>query len=90
MLTIHISRGGLLCRIIVAFAGMLLLMLSAHCQAKSLYWQSLDVVAELDAAGGLHVVERQHMVFDGDWNGGERVFRLGFGQRLELLGMKRI
>jgi len=69
---------------------MLLLMASATCQAKSLYWQSLDVEAQLDAMGGLHVVERQHMVFDGNWNGGERIFRLGFGQRLELLGMKRI
>jgi hypothetical protein len=90
MLTIPISRGGLLYRAIAAFAGMLLLIISVACQAKSLYWQSLDVAAELDAAGGLHVVERQHMVFDGDWNGGERIFRLGFGQRLELLGMKRI
>jgi uncharacterized membrane protein YgcG len=70
-----------------------LLLLSAmngFAQARSLYWQSLDVQAQLDEQGRLHVIERQHMVFDGAWNGGERVFYLGFGHRLELLGMKRI
>ena len=33
--------------------------------AKSLYWRALDVTAQLDADGRLHVAERQAMVFDG-------------------------
>jgi uncharacterized membrane protein YgcG len=38
----------------------------------------------------LHVEELQAMVFDGDWNGGERRFRLGAGQELQLEGMDRL
>src|ERR1019366_9664228 len=49
---------------------------------KSLHWRALDVKARLDADGSLHVVERHAMVFTGDWNGGERSFRLFPGQRL--------
>lgn len=58
--------------------------------ARTLYWRSLDVEATLDADGRLHVVERQTMVFDGAWNGGERVFRIGVGQKIEFHGMRRI
>ena len=53
-------------------------------EARSLHWRELDVTARLDADGRLHVRERQVMVFSGDWNGGERRFRIGPGQRLEL------
>jgi hypothetical protein len=48
------------------------------------------VRARLDAEGVLHVAERQAMVFTGDWNGGERVFRLFPGQSLRLESLRRI
>ena len=70
---------------------LLLLCASGSLQAaRSLYWQSLQVDAELDATGSLHVSERHHMVFTGDWNGGERTFRLDGAQTLQLIGMIRI
>jgi uncharacterized membrane protein YgcG len=56
---------------------------------KSLHWRRLDVAARLDSAGVLHVAERQAMVFTGDWNGGERTFRLAAGQKLHLEGVSR-
>jgi hypothetical protein len=40
----------------------------------------MDVRAILDADGRLHVTESQAMVFTGDWNGGERIFRVSPGQ----------
>lgn len=57
---------------------------------KALYWQALAVTAELDNEGKLHVKERQEMVFDGVWNGGERSFRLSPGQRLWLNRISRV
>ena len=38
----------------------------------------------------MHVRERQAMVFNGDWNGGERVFNLRPGQRVALNSITRI
>ncbi len=58
--------------------------------ARSLYWSSMEVTARLDADGRLHVEERQAMVFDGDWNGGERRFRLGVAGKLDLHRVTRI
>jgi uncharacterized membrane protein YgcG len=58
--------------------------------ARELHWKSLEVGATLDGQGVLHVVERQHMVFTGDWNGGERKFDLRPGQEIELRAMTRI
>ena len=52
----------------------------AGAQDRSLYWKALDVTARLDADGRLHVTERHEMVFTGDWNGGERTFRITGGQ----------
>ncbi len=57
---------------------------------RSLYWKALDVTALLDAGGRLHVTERQEMVFSGDWNGGERTFRVTGGQKLDFKGITRI
>lgn len=57
---------------------------------KSLYWRRLDVVARLDSQGVLHVAEKQAIVFTGDWNGGERKFRLGPGQKLHVDGVSRL
>ncbi|MCA1583008.1 MAG: hypothetical protein LC796_16805, partial [Acidobacteria bacterium] len=56
---------------------------------KELHWGSLDVTARLDADGRLVVVERHVMVFTGDWNGGERTFRLFPGQTLALERVRR-
>src|SRR5688500_11756531 len=49
----------------------------------------MHVEARLDANGRLHIIERQAMVFTGDWNGGERIFRVGLGQDLKLHGLSR-
>lgn len=72
---------------------MLLLALAAvdaSAQDKRLDWRRLDVAATLDREGRLHVVETHAMVFNGDWNGGERRFRIRFGGALELKRLTRI
>jgi hypothetical protein len=61
----------------------------ASAQERELHWQSLDVRARLDADGRLQITETHAMVFTGDWNGGERGFRLESGQRLRLRGVSR-
>ncbi|MGH9457382.1 MAG: hypothetical protein ACRD2J_07045, partial [Thermoanaerobaculia bacterium] len=66
------------------------LLLTTPAAARSLYWNEVGVEAHLDAEGRLRVRETQRMVFDGDWNGGERIFRLEPGQELELHGIARI
>jgi len=58
--------------------------------ARELSWSSIDVKARLDADGALHVVERQAFVFTGDWNGGERTFRLFRGQGVRLESLARV
>jgi len=67
-----------------------LLSLPPAVSARSLRWRSLEVRANLDREGVLHVSERQNMVFDGEWNGGERKFRVEPGQGLTFAGMSRI
>jgi uncharacterized membrane protein YgcG len=62
----------------------------ASAQARSLYWDAMEVTAHLDADGSLHVTEHQEMVFDGAWNGGERDFNIPLGQRVQLIGLWRI
>ncbi len=57
---------------------------------RSLRWTSVEVDARLEADGRLRVQERQSYVFDGDWNGGERTFRLESGQELELHSVSRV
>jgi len=66
------------------------LLAASPAAARELYWKSLEVGATLDGQGVLHVVERQRMVFTGDWNGGERRFDLRPGQEVELRRMTRI
>jgi uncharacterized membrane protein YgcG len=70
--------------------ALLLLALPAAGQERTLFWKRIDVNAHLDARGTLHVRERQTFVFTGPWNGGERVFRVGLNQDLELEGISRI
>ena len=69
---------------------LLALAISRPAAARTLHWRSMEVRATLDADGLLHVLERQNMVLDGDWNGGERKFRLEPGQQLALAGVARI
>src|SRR5262249_59887167 len=80
----RILRGG-------GVAGRGLLLVPAGLFAeKSLHWKSVDVQAKLDAQGVLHVSETQAMVFTGDWNGGERKFRVFPGQGLAFKGLSRL
>ena len=71
-------------------AVLLLFLAALPLQAKSLYWKSLDVRARLDRNGNLHTIERQAIVFDGDWNGGERRFNVALGQDLHFHSIDRI
>jgi hypothetical protein len=47
------------------------------------------VQASLDKDAQLTVAERHAMVFDGDWNGGERRFDIRSGQHLDLISLER-
>jgi uncharacterized membrane protein YgcG len=69
---------------------LLLFLLALPLYGKSLHWRAVDIDARLDRDGRLHVTERQTMVFDGDWNGGERVFHGEGNQTFTWLGMRRI
>jgi len=75
-----------------AASGLALLLAAAPAaaQTKSLHWRLLQVNAELDAEGRLHVRERHAMVFTGDWNGGERRFDVRKGQSLRFRGLRRV
>lgn len=70
--------------------AVLLLFGSSTVHARSLYWSSIDVDARIDRDGVMEVSETQAYVFDGDWNGGERSFRIRPGQSLQVLGVDRI
>jgi hypothetical protein len=71
-------------------ALVLVFLVAGSAYARELYWRSVAVDAALDREGRLHIRERQEMVFTGDWNGGERKFRLGIGQELQFHSLKRI
>ncbi len=77
-------------RILLPLGACAALLSASPASARNLHWKSLEVGAKLDAEGVLHVVERQHMVFTGDWNGGERRFDLRPGQEIVLRAMTRI
>jgi uncharacterized membrane protein YgcG len=59
-------------------------------QEKELQWRSLEVEAQLDADGRLHVRETQAIVFTGDWNGAQRIFRVAPGQRIAIHNVTRM
>ena len=67
-----------------------LLWIGSATFAKELHWRSLEVEARLEPDGTLAISEVQRMVFSGEWNGGERQFRLGSGQRLMFDRMTRL
>ena len=75
---------------IVRACLVLLCCSTAALAQRTLHWDALTVAAELDAEGRLRVVERHALVFDGEWNGGERRFRVEPSQRFELLGVRRV
>jgi hypothetical protein len=56
---------------------------------RELRWDDFAVSAHLGAAGDLRVTETQTMVFTGEWNGGERSFKLHPRQRLKFEGLYR-
>src|SRR5262249_31482842 len=62
----------------------------ARAQDRTLSWKSLDVTAHIDADGTLHTTERHTMIFDGAWNGGERSFRVGPGQQIQPIELRKI
>ena len=71
----------------VVVLGLVLLGLAPSAFAqKELTWDEMAVTGRLDADGRLHVVERQAIRFNGDWNGAERIFRLGLDQWLDFEG----
>ena len=59
-------------------------------EARSLYWQNIDVRATLDADGRLQIREQQTIVFSGAWNGGERTFRVSPGQKMKIESISRM
>jgi len=73
-----------------ALAVVAALLLPAGLSARELSWRALEVTAKLESDGTLAVSEMHAMVFTGDWNGGERTFRLEPGQRLEIVGLFRL
>lgn len=67
-----------------------LLLAATPLAARELHWESIAVTARLNGDGSLRVVERQRFIFSGDWNGGERTFRIAAGQHLKLRSVRRI
>jgi len=59
-------------------------------EARSLFWQDIEVKATLDGGGRLHIQEQQTIVFSGDWNGGERIFRVFPGQKMKFESISRL
>src|SRR5688572_19948652 len=79
--TFAMRRALLLCIVLLG---------SLRLDARDLHWRELTVRAELENDGTLRVSERQAIVFNGDWNGGERSFRVEPHQILTVHGMTRI
>jgi uncharacterized membrane protein YgcG len=85
------SRSGRPGRLRPLPAALVLALAAAPAVAeRQLSWRPLAVEARLDGDGALQVRERHTMVFTGDWNGGERIFRLGPDQTLELTLLARL
>ncbi len=71
-------------------AFLALFLLFAAADSRTLHWRGLAVTAHLDGDGRLHVQERHSIVFNGDWNGGERIFRRNLENVLRLERISRI
>src|SRR5687768_2657148 len=59
-------------------------------QSRTLRWSRLAITAHLDADGRLQVEERHSILFDGDWNGGERRFRSSGRDEIRLARISRV
>ncbi len=59
-------------------------------QERTLEWPSMHVDAHIDANGNLRVRETQTILYNGDWNGGERRFTVGLQQRFNFEKMVRV
>ncbi|HYK91334.1 MAG TPA: hypothetical protein VE398_21365, partial [Acidobacteriota bacterium] len=77
------------CYLVAALSIFFVWPLAGQDRERSLYWRKLDVQGRLDADGRLHVLERHAMIFTGDWNGGERAFRIDLGQHLDFESLIR-
>jgi hypothetical protein len=77
-------------RLSAALLLCLALALPAAAQDRTLSWDEIAVTARLDERGRLHVRERQTIVFNGDWNGGERTFTHRLTQDLDLQRIARV
>ena len=73
----------------VCLAMLSLAMPGAVLAQRELRWDNVEVSAHLGAAGDLHVTETQTMVFTGEWNGGERWFKIHPRQKLSFEGLYR-
>ncbi len=84
------GEDGMKFRSLYFFIMALLVVPACSAWGRSLYWQDMQVTADLDADGRLHVLEQQTIVFTGAWNGGERRFSLRAGQQLRVADIYRI
>ncbi len=79
------------CRVFAILAASSFLAAApAVAQPRALDWTAFSVDARLDSTGRLHVRERQAMLFNGDWNGGERRFDVRQGQRFVFRRLLRV
>ncbi len=62
----------------------------AMAQPRALDWTAFSVDARLDSTGRLFVRERQTILFNGDWNGGERRFDVRRGQGFVFRRLLRV
>ena len=74
----------------IAVVAVLCALVAGPTAARELHWRALEVDATVERDGSLSVRELQRMVFTGDWNGGERTFRLFPGQELAVRRIVRI
>ncbi|MEZ5312825.1 MAG: hypothetical protein R2862_03795 [Thermoanaerobaculia bacterium] len=76
--------------LVFAVVTMLCALAAGPGAARELHWRALEVDATVEHDGSLSIRELQRMVFTGDWNGGERTFRLFPGQELTVRRIVRI
>ena len=63
----------------------------ASAQSRTLRWARLCGHGAISTpTDGFHVEERHSIVFDGDWNGGERIFRSSIENEIHLVRLSRI
>lgn len=69
---------------------LVVLLFAATALADELRWRSLDVTAKIDDEGTLHASERHTMIFDGEWNGGQRTIPLRLDPPPQQLTFDRV